>query len=84
MHLCQYKKSITELVLYCIYIKKIWDTLTEYVPISTDGSKKAMWLLLFSKRLLNKTSIFTAEMSAILTALKIYRQEKCQVCHFSD
>ena len=40
LYLCQYKKSVTDPVLYRIYFKELCDTLTDYVPIYTDGSRE--------------------------------------------
>ena len=31
---------VLRIILYCIYFKKLCDTLTDYVPIYTDGSKE--------------------------------------------
>ena len=83
--LCQFQKSVVDPVLYRIYFKELCDTLTDCVPIYTDGSKEgdnvAFAIIVtpfstFSKRLLDKASIFTAEMSAILTALKYIKGRK--------
>ena len=35
LYLCQYKKSVTDPVLYCIYFKELCDTLTDYLPTYT-------------------------------------------------
>ena len=65
-------------------VKELCDNLTDYIAIYTDGSKegdKVAFAIVtpfstFSKRLLDKESIFKSEMSAILTALKYIKGKK--------
>ena len=75
--LCKYKKSENYPTLYCLYYSELLEYCTDYTHIFTDGSKDgdktAAFICQsfgFSKRLPNKASIFTAELEAIVSALR--------------
>ena len=76
--LCKYKKSETDPTLYRLYYSELLESFTDYTPIFTDGSKDgdktaAAFICQsfeFSKRLPDKASIFTAELEAIVSALR--------------
>ena len=76
--LCRYKKSDTDPTLYCLHYSELLESFTDYTHIFTDGSKdddKTAAAIIcqsfeFSKRLPDKASIFTAELEAIVSALR--------------
>ena len=76
--LCKYKKSETDPTLYRLYYSELLESFTDYTHIFTDGSKDgdktaAAFICQsfeFSKRLPDKASIFTAELEAIVSALR--------------
>ena len=76
--LCKYKKSDTDSTLYCLHYSELLESFTDYTHIFTDGSKDgdktaAAFICQsfeFSKRLPDKASIFTAELEAIVSALR--------------
>ena len=75
--LCKYKKSETDPTLYRLHYSELLESFTDYRHIFTDGSKDgdktaAAFICQsfeFSNRLLDKASIFTAELEAIVSAL---------------
>ena len=68
--LCKYKKSETDPTLYRLHYSELLESFTDYTHIFTDGSKDGdktaaaffCQSFEFSKRLSDKTSIFTAEL----------------------
>ena len=76
--LCKYKKSETDPTLYRLYYSELLESFTDYTHIFTDGSKDGAktaaaficQFFEFSKRLPDKASIFTAELEAIVSALR--------------
>ena len=76
--LCKYKKSDTDLTLYRLHYSELQECCTDYTHIFTDGSKDgdktaAAFICQsfdFSKPLPDKASIFTAELVAIMSALR--------------
>ena len=76
--LCKYKKSDTDPTLYRLHYSEWLESFTDYTHIFTDGSKDddkttATFICQsfeFSKRLPDKTSIFTAELETIVSALR--------------
>ena len=76
--LCKYKKSNTDPTLYRLHYSELLQSFTDYTHIFTDGSKDgdktaAAFICQsfeFSKRLPDKASIFTAELEAIVSALR--------------
>ena len=76
--LCKYKKSDTDPTLYRLHYSELLESFTDYTHIFTDGSKDgdktaAAFICQsfeFSKRLPDKASIFTAELEAIVSALR--------------
>ena len=76
--LCKYKKSDTDATLYRLHYSELLESFTDYTHIFTDGSKDgnetaAAFICQsfeFSKRLPDKASIFTAELEAIVSALR--------------
>ena len=76
--LCKYKKSETNPTLYRLHYSELLESFTDYTHIFTDGSKDgdktaAAFICQsfeFSKRLPDKASIFTAELEAIVSALR--------------
>ena len=75
---CKYKKSDTDPTLYRLHYSELLESFTDYTYIFTDGSKDgdktaAAFICQsfeFSKRLPDKASIFTAELEAIVSALR--------------
>ena len=78
LDLCEYKKSDTDPTLYHLHYSELLESFTDYTHIFTDGSKDgdktaAAFICQsfeFSKRLPDKASIFTAELEAIVSALR--------------
>ena len=76
--LCKYKKSDTDPTLYRLHYSELLESFTDYTHIFTDGSKDGDKTAVaficqsveFSKRLPDKASIFTAELEAIVSALR--------------
>ena len=76
--LCKYKKSDTDPTLYRLHYSELLESFTDYTHIFTDvskdGDKTAAAFICqsfeFSKRLPDKASIFTAELEAIVSALR--------------
>ena len=75
--LCKYKKSETDPTLYRLYYSELLESFTVYTHMFTggskDGDKTAAAFIChfeFSKRLPDKASIFTAELEAIVSALR--------------
>ena len=76
--LCKYKKSDTDPTLYRLHYSELIESFTDYTHIFTDGSKDGdktaaafvCQSFEFSKRLPDKVSIFTAELEAIVSALR--------------
>ena len=76
--LCTYKKSDTDPTLYRLHYSELLESFMDYTHIFTDGSndgdKTAAAFICqsfeFSKRLPDKASIFTAELEAIVSALR--------------
>ena len=76
--LCIYKKIETYPTLYRLHYSELLESFTDYIHIFTDGSKdgdKTAAALIcqsfeFSKRLPDKASIFTADLEAIVSALR--------------
>ena len=76
--LCKYKKSETDPTLYRLHYSELLELFTGYTHIlidgSKDGAKTAVAIICqsfeFSKRLPDKTSIFTAELEAIVSVLR--------------
>ena len=76
--LCKYKKSDTDPSLYRLHYSELLESFTDYTHIFTDGSKDGdktaaafiCQTFEFSKRLPDKASIFTAELEAIVSALR--------------
>ena len=76
--LCKYKKSETDPTLYRLYYSELLKYFTGDTHIFTDGSKDGdktaaafiCQYFEFSKRLPDKASIFTAELEAIVSALR--------------
>ena len=76
--LCKYKKSETDPTLYRLHYSELLESFMDYTHIFTDGSKDgdktaAAFICQsfeFSKRLPDKASIFTAELEAIVSALR--------------
>ena len=76
--LCKYKKSETVPTLYRLHYSELLESFTDYTHIFTDGSKDGdksaaafvSQSFLFSKHLPDKASIFTAELEAIVSALR--------------
>ena len=76
--LCKYKKSETDPTLYRLHYSELLEYFKDYTHIFTDGSKDddktaAAFICQsfeFSKRLSDKASIFTAELEAIVSALR--------------
>ena len=79
--LCKYKKSETVPTLYRLHYSELLESLTDYTHIFTDGSKDgdktaAAFICQsfeFSKRLPDKASFFSAELGAIVSALRYIR-----------
>ena len=77
-HLCKYKKSETDPTSYHFHYSELLESFTDYTPIFTDGSKNCDRTAVayicqsfeFSKRLPDKASILTAELEAIVSALR--------------
>ena len=75
--LCEYKKSKTDSTLYRLYYSELLESFTDYTHSFTDGSKdgdKTAAAFIcpsfeFSKRMPDKSSIFTAELEAVMSAL---------------
>ena len=75
---CKYKKSETDNTFYRLHYSESLESFTDYTHCFTDGSKDgdktaAAFICQsfeFSKRLPNKASIFTAELEAIVSALR--------------
>ena len=75
---CKSKKSDTDPTLYRLHYSELLESFTDYTHIFTDGSKDgdktaAAFICQsfeFSKRLPDKASIFTAELEAIVSALR--------------
>ena len=76
--LCKYKRSDTDPTLYRLHYSELLESFTDYTHIFTDGSKDgdktaAAFICQsfeFSRRLPDKASIFTAELEAIVSALR--------------
>ena len=76
--LCKYKKSDTDPILYRLPYSELLESFMDYTHIFTDGSKDggktaAAFICQsfeFSKGLPDKASIFTAELEAIVSALR--------------
>ena len=75
--LCKYKKCETDPTLYRLYYSGLLDAFTDYPHIFTNVFKddeKQLCLLFvhheFSKRLPDKSSNFTAQLEAIVSALR--------------
>ena len=76
--LCKYKKSDTDQTLYRLHYSELLKSFTDYTHIFTDGSKDgdktaAAFICQsfeISRRLPDKASIFTAELEAIVSALR--------------
>ena len=76
--LYKYKKSETDLTLYHLHYSELLESFTDYTYIFTDLSKDSdktaaafiCQSFEFSKRLPDKVSIFTAELVAIVSALR--------------
>ena len=76
--LCKYKKSEADPSLYCLHYSKLLESITDYTHIFTDGSKDGdktaeafiCQSFKFLKLLPGKASIFTAELQAIVSALR--------------
>ena len=76
--LCKYKKSETDPTLYRLHYSELLEFFADYTHLFTDGSKDgdktaAAFIYQsfeFSKRLPDKASIFTAELEAIVSALR--------------
>ena len=77
-YLCKYKKSDTDPTLYRLHYSELLESFTDYTHIFTggskDGDKTAAAFICqsfeFSKRLPDRASIFTAELEAIVSALR--------------
>ena len=75
---CKSKKSDTDPILYRLHYSELLESFTDYTHIFTDGSKDgdktaAAFICQsfeFSKRLPDTASIFTAELEAIVSALR--------------
>ena len=76
--LCKYKKSETDTTSYHLHYSELLESFTDYTHIFTDGSKDGdktaaafiCQFFEFSKRLPDKASIFTAELVALVSALR--------------
>ena len=76
--LCKYKKIETDPTLYRLHYSELLEYFTDYTHVFTDGSKDgdnnaAAFICQsfeFSKRLPDKTSIFTDELEALVSALR--------------
>ena len=76
--LCKCKKSETDPTSYRLHYSELLESFMDYTHIFTDGSKdgdKTASAFIcqsfeFSKRLPDKASIFTAELEAIVSALR--------------
>ena len=76
--LCKYKKSETDQTLYRLHYSELLESFTDFTHIFTDGSKDSdktaaafiCQSFEFSKRLPDKASFFTAELEAIVSALR--------------
>ena len=89
--LCKYKKSETDPTLYHLYYSELLESFRDYTHIFTDGSKdgdKTAATFIypsfeFSKSIPYKASIFTAELEAIVSALRYVKsttkRNKCIV-----
>ena len=71
--LCKYKKDETDPTLYCLHYSELLDTYGEYTYFteeSNDGDKTVATFICpsfnFSNRIPDKTSIFRAELEAIV------------------
>ena len=79
--LCEYKKSETQIQPYIVHYSELLESFTDYTHIFTDGSKDGdktaaafiCQYFEFSKRLSDKASIFTAELEAIVSALRFIK-----------
>ena len=93
-NLCKYKKSETDPTLYHLHYSELLDFFTDSTHIFTDGSKDGDKTAAdficqsfgFSKRLPDKTLIFTAELEAIVSALRYMKitAKKNKFVVFSD
>ena len=74
--LCKYKKSATDPTLYRLYYSQLLDLkkpdYTHILLMDLRMSKKQLWLL-FVHHLQGKSSICTAELEAIVSALRDIR-----------
>ena len=76
--LCKHKKCETDPVYFRLFFAELIEQFGDYTHIYTDGSKDGVKTALafvspsfiFSKRLPDKASIFTAEMEALTSALR--------------
>ena len=76
--LCKHKKSETDPVYFRLFFAELLEQFRDHTHIYTDGSKDGVKTALafvspsfiFSKRLPDKASIFTAEMEALTSALR--------------
>ena len=90
--LCKYKKSETDPTLYRLHYSELLESFTDYTHIFTDGSKDgdktdAAFICQsfeFSKRLPDQTSIFTAELEAIVSALRYIKLLLTTIIFFCD
>ena len=86
--LCKFKKSDTDPVLYRSYYSELLYYFTDHTFIFTDGSKdgnKTAAAFIcpsfeFSKRIPDKASIFTAELEAIVYALRYIKSTNENIC----
>ena len=76
--LCKYKKTETDPTLYRLYYSEMLEYFTDYTHFFTDGSKNGdktaatciCQSFEFSKRLPDNESFFTAELEAMVSALR--------------
>ena len=94
-YLCKYKNSEIDPTLYRLHYSELLESFTDYTHIFTGGSKDGdetaeafiCQSFEFSKRLPDKASIFTAELEAIVSALRYIKitakNNKCIVFSYS-